>query len=327
MFRIKSSLSLVGILVSVLFVSTQAQADPFLPPQGKVLVMVGQDKETIDQYVQSTGHVPAGLMIYTSVQEVSGLTEPKDFGANIQYGQYLVDKYPDSVLQIGLYMVGALEDTISGKYDDAIAKLGTWIKATKRPVYLRIGYEFDLPENGYDPVLYQKAYRYIVDYLRQQSVDNIAYVWHSHGYFFPEKPMMDWYPGDDYVDWFAVSFFKPFNQGNVNFIAKRAQEHGKPFMIAESTPFGTGTGKGEKSWNMWFKIFFESIERYHVKAVCYINSDWESQSMFKGKGWGDARIQANDWIKERWLKEISRSQFMHATPSLFKNLNYYGQEK
>jgi hypothetical protein len=301
------------VLFLVLIVKTGfCLDDNFLPPQGKTLVLIGQDERSIQNYMKATGHHPAGFMTYTSIQDMDGLSEPADYGAGTNHAQYLADNFPSAAFQIGLYMVDALDGILKGDYDKNIQTLADWLKQLKHPVYLRIGYEFDLPNNHYDPELYKKTFRYIVDHLRAAGVDNVAYVWHSYGYMNPDKPMMDWYPGDDYVDFFAVSFFKAFNAGNMNFVLRRAKEHNKPFMIAEATPSGIGVD-GERSWNLWFKPFFQFIHDNQVPVVCYINSDWEQQPMFKGQGWGDARVQVNDVILDHWLKEMKSDRYVRST--------------
>jgi hypothetical protein len=302
------------LLVLICWVLPLSAAEDFVPPPGKTLLFIGQDQKTINDYVRSTGHKPAGFMLYTSIQDMTGLSAPIDYGAGVNHGQALLEKYPGARLQIGLYMVDALEGIVEGKYDANIKKLGQWIKKSRRPVYLRIGYEFDLPNNHYEPEAYKKAFRYIVQSLRKQRVRNVVFVWHSYGYLNPDKPLMTWYPGDEYVDFFAVSFFKAFNTGNMNFILKRAREHNKPFMIAESTPSGVGTGSAERSWNLWFKPFFQFISDNDIPVVSYINSDWEALPMFNGQGWGDARVQANKVVKERWLKEVLSDRFMPGLP-------------
>jgi hypothetical protein len=298
---------------SLLLASSAGADQKFLPPEGKTFLFIGQDERTILNYMRSTDHLPDGFMFYTSVQQMDGLTEPADHGAGVNHAQYLADNFPKAAFQIGLYMVDALEGVVEGKYDANIDRLVSWLKSVTGPVYLRIGYEFDLPNNHYDPELYQKAFRYIVDRLRGQGVTNTAFVWHSYGFINPEKPLMSWYPGDEYVDFFAVSFFKAFNAGNMNLILKRAAEHNKPFMIAEATPSGIGVLGGEKSWALWFKPFFKFINDNNIPVVSYINSDWESFSMFKGQNWGDARVQADPVVQERWLKEINSPRYRHDT--------------
>ena len=292
----------------------------FVPPDGKVLFIVGQDKYAIKHYVKTVGIVPAGTMVYTSIQKVNGLDEEYNRGGGALYGRHLLDAYPQSVLQIGLWMVGGLEATSDGAYDLNIDRLGEWIKKARRPVYLRIGYEFDLPLNEYEPGAYVKAWRHLVDRLRKNGVDNVAFVWHSYGSL-PQHPWIDWYPGDDYVDWVAVSFF---GQPNIYMtkLVEFARQHQKPFMIAESTPKGMSTKFGEAAWKNWFAGFFKFIEQYDVKAACYINGDWELASDFRGQGWGDTRVEANAVVKQLWIRKITQDKYLQASDGLFHQLGY-----
>jgi hypothetical protein len=120
----------------------------FVPPHGKCLLLVGQDNKSIDDYVAATGVVPGGVMAYTGVQ---------DFGNAADFDG-LLKKYPRCAFQIGLCMVDALDRVINGECDRSIRRLGEWIKSSHRPVYLRVGYEFDYPANKYQPDQYVKAF-------------------------------------------------------------------------------------------------------------------------------------------------------------------------
>ncbi len=113
----------------------------FVPPHGKCLLLVGQDNKSIDDYVAATGSVPGGVMVYTGVH---------DFG-NVGDFDYLLKKYPKCAFQIGLYMVDSLDKVVNGECDENIRRLGEWIKRSHRPVYLRVGYEFDFPEQQVRP--------------------------------------------------------------------------------------------------------------------------------------------------------------------------------
>lgn len=279
----------------------------FAPKAGNTLLIIGQDKDSIDDYYDATGLCPAGVMVYTSIQDLNGLSSPFNNGAGVHYGNYLLNNYPDSVLQIGLYMVGALKDVNEGLYDRNIKKLAKWIKNANRPVYLRIGYEFDNKTNNYDPGEYISAYKRIVDRFKKLRVDNVAFVWHSGAFEGPEDPLK-WYPGDKYVDWFAASLFAPVQYEKVKAIASYAKQENKPFMLAETTPAGTYT---ERAKIDWYKKFFRIIDEIKPQAVCYINVDWESRPMWKGQGWGDARIQKFPRIKDLWLNEISKDKYIH----------------
>jgi hypothetical protein len=116
--------------------------------QKERLFFIGQQKDSIEGYLQEVG-VPDGFMIYTSIQDVEGLDSSSDKGAGIQHAQEYVNKYPECHLQLGLYLKNALSDILAGKYDANIFRLGEWIRKSQRSVYVRIGYEFDLPDNGY----------------------------------------------------------------------------------------------------------------------------------------------------------------------------------
>lgn len=312
--------SCVWLIPKHIKVQPNQYAPKFVPPNEKVLFIIGQDKLTIDNYVKDIGIMPGGFMVYTSVQKGDGIYTPKDYGGGTQDFQYLADKYPDAVFQVGLYMVDALDEVIQGVYDDNIDKLGDWIKKVNRPVYLRIGYEFDHPINHYQPQKYVEAYWYIVDRLKDNGVQNAAYVWHSAASY-REHPLKDWYPGDEYVDWCAISYFSfIFYNKFIDSMLDFAKEHNKPFMIAEATPCGIGTTYPDYAWERWFQHFFNFIAESNTKAVCYINCDWESYPMWQGQGWKDARVQTSEVLKKRWLSEITKEKYLHSSPELFELL-------
>jgi Glycosyl hydrolase family 26 len=296
-------------------------SNSFAPPSGKTLLFVGQDRDTIARYVRATRNTPGGTMLYTSIQEVKGLKGPKEYGSGPQDGKAILHSYPNSVIQIGLYMVGGLENTITGTYDAHLKTLSQWIKKANRPVYLRIGYEFDSPQNHYDPQQYKQAFRYVVDFLRKEGVRNTAYVWHS--YCWVEKSgqqWMDWYPGDDYVDWFGASMFStPSQLWTATDFLKLARKHNKPFMICESTPWGMYTIRGKIDF---LNHLFQFIKDNNVEAFCYIDSNWDVMPMYRGQHIGDARLEENVDTKNFWLKEIDQDRYLKASPDLFRSLGW-----
>ncbi len=309
------------LLAMTVFAGEPQTKCKFQLPHGKVLVIVGQNLNSVDDYVVATGIIPGGVMTYTSIQNLDGLETPHTESGVTQHAQSLVDHYPESVVQIGLYMVNALEKVIGGQYDENIRHLGEWIKATKRPVFLRIGYEFDGMHNHYDPVRYVQAYRHIVDLFRKNDVQNAAYVWHSFGSATVSQSPAPWFPGDAYVDWFAISYFDQ-PQSLMMPMVKLAKEHHKPLMLAESTPKGSLTSWGKGTWDGWFKPYFEFVKEHHVQAICYINDNWNGIEMWKGQNWGDSRIEKSTYIREKWLNEIRKNSYLHAFPGLFTLLGY-----
>jgi len=175
--------------------------------------------------------------------------------------------------------------------------------------------------NHYDPHQYIKTFRYVVDYLRKEGVQNAAYVWHS--YCWVEKPgqqWMDWYPGDNYVDWFGASMFNTPEQlwTTANFM-KLARGHHKPFMIAESTPWGMYTSRGKMDF---LHHIFQFIDQQKVEAFCYIDSNWDVMPMFKGQHIGDDRVEKDQDIKNFWLNEINKDRYLKASTNLFQELGW-----
>ena len=317
------TINIILCMLFSVFTPVLVFANPFAPPSGKTLLFVGQDRNTISRYVRATGTIPGGTMLYTSIQEMKGLDKPYEYGAGPQYGRSLLRAYPYSVIQVGLYMVDALGETISGKYDDNLKILAQWIKNAGRPVYLRIGYEFDNPTNHYAPELYVEAYQYVVNFLRKEGVKNAAYVWHSYCAHDSFGRWMDWYPGDDYVDWFAVSVFSTNQLEAVATFLKFSREHQKPLMIAESSPWGIYTMRGRIDW---FTHVFQFIDRNDIQAFCYIDSDWDIMPMFYNQRIGDCRIEDFREIKQLWLGMIHQDRYLMSSPDLFQSLGWTDAE-
>ncbi len=307
-------------------VAVETNLNCFVPPEGKILVMIGQDTNSIYTYTAANGIKPGGVMFYTSIQNAEGLTNRSSKGGGPQFGQHLADTYSNSVIQIGLYMVGVLENVFYGSYDQNIEKLGRWIADTHRPVYLRIGYEFDADWANYDPVHYVEAYRYIVDHFNAMGVSNAAYVWHSYAAG-ARYDLMEWYPGDEYVDWIGASLFaSPLsgNRAHLIEVAELARSLKKPLMLAEASPHGISATNGAVSWGGWFDPVFDFIREYDVKALCYINCNWDAPEMwqFNTLGWHDARIQQDAVVQSLWTQKMAHAEFLHASTNLFKQLGY-----
>ncbi|MBL7112494.1 MAG: hypothetical protein ISS19_11215 [Bacteroidales bacterium] len=131
-----------------------------------------------------------------------------------------------------------------------------------------------------------------------------------------------WYPGDEYVNWVGYSHFDGPDPGQS--IRDFAEAHNKPVMIAEATPkVDLKTGSGISHWENWYQPLFEVIyNNDRIKALAYINADWEIQPMWTGQGWGDSRVQVNDVVKSNWQNEIAKENWLLAGKELFDILNY-----
>ncbi len=277
------------------------------------IFVVGQDVQSINDFFSSLKkfpgirdiHYPDGFMAYTAINDLRGLSEPVDQGAGINFTDELIRKYPKcQVIQIGLYLRYMLKEIVGGGLDQNIIQLGQWIKNSKKDVYLRIGYEFDNPENDYDPQEYIQAYRYIVDKLRKMDIPNVYFVWHTIAWRDKDWLAYDplkWYPGNQYVDWVGISFFDSQRVEERDAVAELARKINKPLMIAESSPFFQDTDKEKLQW---IKKLFNYLKNNDVRFLSYINVNWDDLTMFKTMKWGDARLQRSPIIMTKWLKQI-----------------------
>lgn len=320
---------LIYIILLIVF-SDRGQASPKFIAQNNILLFLGQDMGAIggfdapdnDGYYENVGIVAAGITFYTSIPKLNGINEIDNWGSGNSCGGCIVKNpiYKNSSLAIGLYIVNQLDSINAGHHDKRIDSLANWIKTTNKPVFLRIGYEFDGEWNSYNPDKYKLSFKRIVDRFRNKSVENCVFVWQSSGRY-DSTYLLKWYPGDDYVDWMGYSHFDNKGDGILNL----ARSHKKPVMIAESTPKRTlSQGKAKQHWDGWFAPFFKHIYDNSdvIKCVAYINVNWNAQPIWKNQGWGDSRVEANDTIKQWWIDEIKKPIWLQASDTLFKKMNY-----
>lgn len=307
--------------ISVLsWLSMTASASParFEPPEGKIILFAGQTATDIPDYLDATQEVPAGLMTYIDIYG-AGLDAPYEETGIIHHVRKLVDDYPGTALQIGLYLVDQCEAISLGERDHEIDHLADWLGKSRRPVFLRIGYEFDGPHNHYPPADYSAAYRRIVDRFRAKGVKNVAFVWHSFASTGSRKAM-DWYPGDGYVDWVGISYFNQ-SQSYMRPVLDIAKTLGKPVMIAEATPAGVQT-KYANSWNLWFSPMLKFVRENGIRAISMISCEWDKYPQFASQKWGDCRLRRGSPVLPKWIEETRRPEYLKSTPDLFHVLGY-----
>ncbi len=325
----------------------------FEPKDGECLFFIGQDLSATggvegyeDGYVNHFD-VPAGFTVYTNFspgEESFGLINKGNDGIrtldNWGSGDCCAQKYIDdedyknSALAIGLSFVKHEEQVANGEHDSLIVDLATWIKGLgKRPVFLRIGYEFDGWEwNNYQKEFYLKSWQRIRSKFDEHEVKNVAYVWQSKGTGTPIETFEEWYPGDSLVDWCGYSYFGIPDTVMLQF----ARKHKKPVFIAEATPvfqegetyFDADLEKPEvaqKAWDEWFTGFIKVLNdnKDIVKAFSYINVDWPSQAMWIDNvtfQQVDSRIQTSPLISKNWIEEVSKERYLKPTNDLWNKL-------
>ena len=172
-----------------------------------------------------------------------------------------------------------------GYFDAYLIETAKELKALKAPILMRFAHEFDNPsypwstsgENTSEEFI--KAWRYVVDIFRDQSADNIFWVWNP----WESEVMKSYFPGDAYVDWVGVDILNYENLNNdgigYSFEELYRSFHDelntiteKPVVIAE---FGTLDKLVDKE--EWVQSAFKSIETEfkEVKGVVLFNSSFD----------------------------------------------------
>jgi Glycosyl hydrolase family 26 len=292
-----------------------------LEPKKGVLHGAGQDPAGFLEYVGAVekDQHPIIYMTYLNLLKKEKLENYSGFLIDL-----LKDLPADVLPQIGLNFVagkdngsGQDKDVAAGIYDENIQLLVTELRKFNRPVFIRIGYEFEGGWNGYKPETYKVTFVKIAKAIKEAKLQ-VATVWCSGGSAIPHTKMMEYYPGDEWVDWWGVDIFGPKQMAFPSLFEflNAADSHKKPVMIGESTPRGIGVHDGIKSWEQWYKPYFDLIYKNpQIKAFCYINWDWAYWSDklgFPWHNWKDARIQLNEYVNEQYRIELKNKIFVHS---------------
>ena len=259
-----------------------------LPADGRIAFYLGQDSSTLSTFKSAVLDTdagfprPAGTTLYTNLvgAPMSGLFQPTNYGSGDIDVPLTLSQYGGG-LAVGLYLVqgdqtplralaGTADAATTARYRGWADELVRYLHATGRPVFLRIGYEFDGPWNAYDQAAYKAAFRYLAGRIHTLGASNVATVWQSAAWPGADDPggaydataaghLDSWYPGDDAVDWVGMSYFAGTSylahawscrpeiarvppaqvQGSV---LSYARTHRKPVFVAESAPQGYDTG-------------------------------------------------------------------------------------
>jgi hypothetical protein len=274
------------------------------------------DWQGIEEYTKAAGNRPKIIMHYISLDPFvywlvkSSIVEiaekPYDYIAQIgldfyKYVPYFDREHPQDITA----------DIARGDYDRRIGELAELLSGMKIPVFLRPGYEFG--GNGWGRFAaknrWTKAWKRIYRIFESKGVRNVAFVWDA----LDAEDFLDYYPGNDYVDWWGINIFgnRSDSDAFVNRFVKEAMHHKKPVIIAESTPRDVGSIHGARSWQTWYKPYFDLIAKYpDIKAFCYINASWRD---FPDPSFQyDSRIQSDPYVAAHYKQMLSSPKFINA---------------
>lgn len=279
-----------------------------LPADGRILPVMGQDSDTLSDYkIQVLDNSalnapkPGGVTLYTNLVEggspepLAGVFSPANWGSGtVDFGRTL-SQYPGASLAVGLYLSDAtsgcvnkplraligrtdadITPQLTQQYRGDLDRLLNQFKTWNRPVFLRIGYEFDGPWNCYNSDYFKQAFQYVKGRIDALGATKVATVWqtaawplntsqdHPEYHYTVTDPdhLNPWYPGDSYVDYVGLSDF--YNAGSLatqwgcsrydispvtlqNRVLDFSRSHGKPVMVAEAAPQGYSSSAPNKS--------------------------------------------------------------------------------
>jgi beta-mannanase len=321
--RLVCKILILSILIFAMFPIVAIQAQKIQPrlnqgallePQGKIINGAGQDLSSFKNYWNAM-HAQNKPLIY---MYYVGLNEVTSDWANGLKTTLMSNSGKFQIPQIGLSMTKGQngtghyeQDVAAGLYDKQISMFIDGLQSLAFPAYIRIGYEFNGPGwNGYLPDTYKQAFVRITNMIRARGIE-VATVWDCSAD--GDSNFMDYYPGDQYVDWWGINVFSASHFTSLlskNFI-ESAEQHHKPVLIGESTPRYVGVLNGQQSWDNWFGPYFTFIHTFpQLKAFGYINCDW-SQTFLPD--WGDARIEQNAIVSSNFANEMDSIQYLHAS--------------
>ncbi|HAE60044.1 MAG TPA: hypothetical protein DCG54_11220 [Anaerolineae bacterium] len=267
----------------------------FSPVTGRALLLIGPDAAGVNAYFDKLVTSPGGVNVDLS------LAKP-----DIALLDELAKKYPNSTLSVGLSLAGLADAIPQGQADVQIGQLLDALAAYQRPVFLRLGPEFDLTANKLEPGSYVAAWQTIHNEMQARGSTNVALVWHSAAACespFGGHPAEDWYPGDEVVDWVAVSYSEQpagCENQSVEAVMQFAREHFKPVLLV-ATP---------TSDEAWATTLFEFAQANNdvVRALAYFNT---APDLFN-----------NPDFLQAWKAETGQQFWLRGGPTLFSTLGY-----
>ncbi|GAA4937465.1 glycoside hydrolase family 26 protein [Actinoplanes utahensis] len=171
---------------------------------------------------------------------------------------------------------------LDGGSDELIARAARRLKAWNRPVFLRWGwemngfwYDWGGSRNDRKPDGYVTCFRRLRRIFDAEGADNISWVWSPNWNNQPNEPwnrLVDYYPGDEYVDWVGVS---GYNVGKERVARLFDPIYGryasrKPLMISEVGSKDHG-GSTKADWIGEFHAYVE--QRPAIGAVVWFDTD------------------------------------------------------
>lgn len=215
-----------------------------------------------------------------------------DWGNDLIGSSEQADKAHGRIPQLSWYGPGSTSDTapyqlpdvLAGNYDGYIAAQAVRVKNYRGPIFIRWGEEMNGNwYTGYSghAADYVAAYQRIIGIFRDNGATNVAWV------FAPDvdnsksaSPVMDYYPGDDYIDWVGGDGYANATEWSIfstlwgaHIAAVRAVTQ-KPFMMCE---MACDTTNSKANWITEMTYWLvANADHYNIKALCWFDTNTSS---------------------------------------------------
>ena len=238
---------------------------------------------------------------------------------------YLAQGSPRTALEIAWQFTNGLNDVLDDSYLHAFAKQ---LRDAKVPVFLRVAGEMNgdwVPWSG-DPELYKQKFRLVAQVIHREA-PNVAIVWSPNPV--PQYNIMDYYPGDDVVDWVGTSVYLNYYENNnpdrpqdhadplsrLDFIYEHFADR-KPIMISEGAIAHAEytTGSDRTAWgvaNLRRLYAYLPLVYPRVKAVVWFSVNQKSPLYGLSNKYADYQLTDNTEVLETY-KSVTSSSYYHS---------------
>lgn len=147
---------------------------------------------------------------------------------------------------------------VRGDHDELLAQRAAEAASLDAPVFVDFAAEMNEEEGwgDHDPELYTSAFRHVHDLFEGRDGGNVVWVWAPNNVDSAGEPAaLDYYPGDDYVDWTGIDGYNwgtseegfEWQDFEAVFGPMYEQLHtlGKPIIIGETASAEEGGSKAE----------------------------------------------------------------------------------
>ncbi len=310
----------VGLASKALFEPTK---------RGQVFQGLGQYRADNLEHIElmPAGHRPAFTTVYAGPGDRRTKADP-DFVVR-KFGERIEEEFAAGrFLHLGIDLLDNSEKKLrpiigefieTEEYDELIVRLAKVVAEHGIPVMVRPLFEFN-SEKHVDHKKYVAGYRKIVRLFREAGAGDLtAFCWCFEPRAGPGR-FMDWYPGDDVVDWFGLDIFGEkdvFTDQQTRSFLREADRHDRPVFLAEVScnrvPIGTTKADAKRAIKDWFKPFADFVDDHdQIKGFAYITTDHTKRGKYGEAGWLDSRLQNNPTLLEWWRDWIEDEGFVGA---------------